>query len=315
MSKSLFIRDLAVADGRWRISIGEIQSKEELWHEMYPPGTSPPYGVTVEEEMVQYEPEVIGHFFLNGITEEAIAAMEPGFADAFRAAETPATPDEGYPLQSVRVWLKAFIPGPKLRVPGYDCFLGDDRRFSSDIGASARMHSEIFIDGLNTDKPSMSEVHRCGLTRRVDCDTGDDINSDTASADGMRFYNFRYPGAEVYDWNEPQPPAANPGTIIVPLDAPVSVDYNGIAADPLVAIAPMIDFKAHIEIDLNGGILSISGAVDDYPAFEGYALINEKHGPFVLFEMDAGDFPLSLAGGATRNFNQNLSIGSYVALG
>jgi hypothetical protein len=315
MSKSLFIQELARDGERWRLSIGEVQSTDELWHAIYPPGTLAPYGVTFEEEMVQYEPEVVGHFFLHGITPEAIEAMEPGFAQAFRDAEAPEPPEEGYPLTSVRVWLKSFIPGPRLRVPGYDCFLGDHRRFSSDIAAPARMHSEILITGLDTAMPSMNEEHRCGLTRQVDCDTGAPINSATAPTDGMRFYNFRYPGAEVYDWDQPHPPAANPGTVIVPLDAPVSVDYKGIAADPLVAVAPMIDFEIHLEIDMANGVLNVSGAVDDYPAFEGYALINEKHGPFTLFELDAGEHPLSIAGGATRPISASLSFGSYVALG
>ena len=315
MSKSLFIRELVREGERWRLSIGEVQSTDELWHEIYPPGTLAPYGVTIEEEMIQYEPDVIGPFFLDGITPQAISAMEPGFAQAFRDAETPEPPEEGYPLTSVRVWLKSFIPGPKLRVPGYDCFLGDHRGFSSDIGAPARMHSEVFISGLDTVTPSMTEEHRCGLTRQVDCDTGVTIASATAPTDSMRFYNFRYPGAEVYDWDQPHPPAANPGTIVVPLDAPVSVDYYGIAADPLVAVAPMIDFQVHLEIDLVNGVLNVSGAVDDYPAFEGYALINEKHGPLALFEMDAGEHPLSLVGGAARSFSQQVGFGSYVALG
>jgi hypothetical protein len=102
MSKSVFIKELVHEGDRWRISIGEIRSPEELWREMYPPGTVPPHGVTIEEEMIQHEPKVIGHFFIGGITGDAVRAMEQGFAEAFRGAGFREGPREGM----VRTWLK-----------------------------------------------------------------------------------------------------------------------------------------------------------------------------------------------------------------
>lgn len=84
MSKSVFIQELVREDdGRWRMAIGEVGSAEILSNEMFPLGTQAPYGFTIEEEMIQHDPE-IGHFYLAGVTEETVQAMEQGFADAFR---------------------------------------------------------------------------------------------------------------------------------------------------------------------------------------------------------------------------------------
>jgi hypothetical protein len=100
MSKSVFIHELVQEGDRWRMSIGEVGSTEELYREMYPLGTMAPYGVTIEEEMVQYDP-VIGHFYIKGITEDAVRAMEPGFSEAFRSYGFLDRPAEGM----VRTWI------------------------------------------------------------------------------------------------------------------------------------------------------------------------------------------------------------------
>lgn len=106
MSKSMFIQELVQAGDRWRMAIGEVGSPQELYNQMYPLGTMAPYGVTIEEEMIQYDP-VIGHFYLNGITEEAVRAMEPGFSEAFRSYGFVDGPVEGF----VRTWI------PNLEAP------------------------------------------------------------------------------------------------------------------------------------------------------------------------------------------------------
>ena len=100
MSKSEFIQELVRDGDRWRMSIGEVSSTDMLWREMYQT-SSTPYGVTIAEEMIQTEPHVIGHFFIGGITEEAVQLMEPGFAEAFRNAGFHGGPAEGM----VRTWI------------------------------------------------------------------------------------------------------------------------------------------------------------------------------------------------------------------
>src|SRR5262245_28714869 len=102
MSKSVFIQELVRDGARWRMSIREVGTPEELWHEMYPSGSMVPHGVTIDEEMIQTDPELIGHFFISGLTEEAVLSMETGFAAAFRDAGFK----EGPPAGAVRTWLK-----------------------------------------------------------------------------------------------------------------------------------------------------------------------------------------------------------------
>lgn len=245
-----------------------------------------------------------------------IAARAVGLGGDGTGQSNPAAP-VGKPLISIRIWFKAFIPSAKVTgPPGFDiCFLGDNRSFSPDRSAPARTHSEVFLNNLNSAMPTMTQTHRCGLTRRAECDTNQVIETGTAPTDGMTFFNFRYPGAEVYDWDQQHPPAANPGTIVIPATAPVSVDYRGIASDPLVPVAPMIDIHAHIEVDLRTGQVTVSGEVDEYPAFECYMLVNEQHGPIPVFAFTAADSLLAIIGGANRPFSKTISVGSYVSSG
>ena len=53
-----------------------------------------------------------------------------------------------------------------------DCFLSDQRSFDSDIGASARMHSETTVS-LSGGSYSWTQIHYCGQTTEVDCEDGD----------------------------------------------------------------------------------------------------------------------------------------------
>jgi hypothetical protein len=99
--KSVFIRELVKEGERWRMSIGEVGSVDELWRELYEMPSTAPYGVTITEEMTQTEPELIGNFFIGGVTEQAVQAMEQGFAEAFRNAGFHGGAAEGM----VRTWL------------------------------------------------------------------------------------------------------------------------------------------------------------------------------------------------------------------
>lgn len=211
-------------------------------------------------------------------------------------------------LRTLRIWFKTFIPDLVLAgPPGFDCFLGDNRSYSSDLDAPCRMHSELLLSELNTTVPTTEEKHWCGATHQVNCDDESIIDTATAGTEGMKFYNFRYPGAVVWDWSEPHPPPANPGQVTVAETAPVTVDYIGAGANPLVPGAPMIDIEAHISYDLSLGIVTVSGKVDDFPAFEGYISINDGP-PLQLFALDRGASPISLFGGTTRPFYQSFDV-------
>src|SRR3954469_4004221 len=94
-------------------------------------------------------------------------------------------------IRTVKLWIKAFIPGTYERVavvpPGgvhagktmltssglvNRTFLTDQRGFSTDIHAEARMHSEIEID---VDKGRETfQFHHCYDTVEVDPKTGEE---------------------------------------------------------------------------------------------------------------------------------------------
>lgn len=144
VSKSVFIQELVRDGERWRMSIGEVSSTDALWRELYPTG-SPPYGVTVTEEMTQTEPEVIGHFFIGGVTEQAVQAMEQGFADAFRNAGFKDGPAEGM----VQTWF-----------PGID----EPYEMSEDDA------SQLFCDNFtDVEMPHLSEMTIWDPVVQQDC--------------------------------------------------------------------------------------------------------------------------------------------------
>jgi hypothetical protein len=281
----------------------------EVTRYIWPAGA--PAGVRVVFAGVVASPAPVAVFELSGVTYDTLETMDGSIAKAFfDMGLRPVS----HQLRTVRIWFNSFIPQFEIRAPGYDCFKGDYRSYSVDPMAPSRMHSEVLLENLHTARPTMTQIHRCGLTRQVDCNTGALINSGTSGTSGMQFYNFRYPGAVVFDWNERQPPAARPPEVTVGASAPVSVDYIGAAADPLVPVAPFVDLWVHIELDLQTGFLTVNGKVDDYPAFEGYVTVNGQYGPFSLFELDGDNWVGSLLGGANRPFRRTVSLGSYAAL-
>lgn len=164
-------------------------------------------------------------------------------------------------FSTITMWFNVFIPDHQVSGAGL-CFLGDDRGFDPSMTASSRLHAAVTIEGLGTANARMSgtDVH-CGLTRMVDCASGQVTNSDTATPSGG-FANFHVgntyadPVAGVHD-------TANENVAIVTLDVA--------AADPLVAVAPTVGVNFLITIDPVAGTVSVNGVADHWPAFEGYA--------------------------------------------
>lgn len=115
---------------------------------------------------------------------------------------------------TIKLWFKAFIPRDlegASSVPGSGlhsgktmlltpgpinaCFLTDQRSFSPDIDAHARMHSEIEID-LHTAK-ILNEVHKCYETIEVDCETGREKCRKSADTSNMKFRDFHVSDASL----------------------------------------------------------------------------------------------------------------------
>jgi len=274
-----------------------------------------PDGVDIDAVIVVTEPAQVGRFELRGLTPAALSAMEPWhaywFAQLGAQAAAPAA-EAKTPVRSLRIWFKVFIPQERVDGPPfYACFAGDNRSFSDDVAAPARMHSEVVIDNLYGETPTMTQHHWCGETHEVSCSDGSVIDSATAGTEMMQFYNFRHPGATVWDWDQAHPPAAHPPEVEVPDDAPVTVDYVGKGANPLVPTAPLIDLWAKISYDRQNHVLTIEGAVDDFPAYEGY--VSWTGGPGdgdeVVFTFDPSpDGPNALFGSANRGFTWHIGL-------
>lgn len=221
-------------------------------------------------------------------------------------------------LHTVTFWINAFIPAPSLSpeyvfpAPGASAgnsmiivptvpsraFLGDNRGFSSDVSASARIHSLVEITNLDTDLPQLQAVeHRCGESHEIDLDTGEIIASATASTDRIRFLNLR--GNMSVD---PE------GGVIVDHPSPlyVQLDYEAAANLPLLTPSPDIDMVGVLGIDREGGTFRFRGSLDGFPAFEAYVSF-DLGAPLTLFQLPPVS-PLLLIGDVKRPVDVSVAI-------
>jgi hypothetical protein len=227
-------------------------------------------------------------------------------------------------LHVVTFWIKAFIPDPSLTdfvvpapgesvgnsmivipanspglpIPANRAFLGDNRGFSSDVAAPARIHSLIEITALDTDTPILQAVDiKCGESIEIDIDSGAVINRATAPTDRVRFLNLR--GNTTVD---PE------GGVIE--DSPslrfVQLDYEAAANLPLLAGSPDIDMVGVLGIDRDAGTFRFRGSVDGFPAFEAYASFNL--GPPVMLFQIVPIAPIFLIGDVKRPVDVNVPI-------
>jgi uncharacterized protein DUF4157/protein-glutamine gamma-glutamyltransferase-like protein len=210
----------------------------------------------------------------------------------------PASKDGSSEIKSVKVWLNAFIPGSitgltrevtkgpykgKSVIPGpfsgvSDCFLTDNRGFSDDISASARMHSEIRIDFTRELPGSTEESHATGQTHELNCEDGALECSEQASKSRMKFTKIEKSGLHAID-----------------------ARLAGAANNPCFTGSPDIDYEGLLRIDAGLKYVSFVGRIDDFPAFEMYAVAEGGEGK-ALFQLmpKEGKTPLDLFGEATR---------------
>lgn len=206
-------------------------------------------------------------------------------------------------IQTVKVWLNAFIPrdvdgitepapsvhsgktmlrGPIAGVS--DCYLTDNRGFDSNIQALSRMHSEIEIDV--TGPTIVSQKHKCDPTHEIDCEDGDEECTRSGDTSRMSFSNLR----------------SSSGLI--------KVDLKASANNPCQSGSPDIDYEGTIAIDVGTRTVEFDGRIDEFPAFEMYASINGGDvGTKVFQEMPLpGKSPWNLPGGANRAIKKSVSI-------
>ncbi|MFE7777710.1 DUF3238 domain-containing protein [Streptomyces sp. NPDC057445] len=208
-------------------------------------------------------------------------------------------------IQSVKVWLKAFIPKdvpgltlPRPNHPGEtmvgglplvgDCFLTDQRGFSSDITASARIHSEIALD-VKAGGLVLHEYNDCSPTHEVDCEDGDlDI---VARGDSSRIYFF---------------------SIKAPAAGMVTFEMKGAAKNPCIEESADVDYQGAVAIvvwrepsedgqEMEKARIDFQGFIDNFPAFEMYAAVNDGPGQQVFAVMPLpGNSPAALYGPPRR---------------
>jgi hypothetical protein len=228
------------------------------------------------------------------------AALQPNAPGTGRAQTQPCR------IETVQIWLKAFIPGSlsgltrtvpsgphgrKTMIPGptfiHDCFLTDQRSFSNGLRAPSRMTSAINIDVLTP--RVVSQTHSCDPTVEVDCEDGAVECQRSGNTSRMKFSNF----------NCLSPCSAAPRTMTVQL--------KGAANNPCFMGSPDIDYRGTVTIQISSlasgqvAQVSFNGFVDDFPAFEMYASINGGAG-MPLFQLNPlpGKTPANLFGDANR---------------
>jgi hypothetical protein len=216
-------------------------------------------------------------------------------------------------IQTLKIWLKAFIPyacegavpvpgeGPHqgktmLLTPGPvdACFLTDERGFSDDIQAKARMHSEMEIQFHA--QPFPQEVHWCSDTVQVDCATGEELCRETPDNSHMRFSNFK---------------ASQDGRHI-------SFDLKASSKNSCLKLAdlklsPNLDYEGTFHIMVAEGnaraVISFDGKIEVYPAFEMYVSVNGGPPQSILREdVVSGKTPLDLAGKPARPVKCSLEV-------
>lgn len=208
-------------------------------------------------------------------------------------------------IRTIKIWIKAFIPSDyagSTTVPGTGahagktaitdlwllnrCFLTDQRSFSSDIHAEARMHCEIGIDVAKSKE--IYQFHHCYDTIEVDCKGGHEKCRAQGSTKDMKFHDFEVSTDKTRYEMQIKAASKNPCVKIGP-----------------VALSPNLDFEGKITValadDQARAIVTFDGNVEMYPAFEMYASVNDGQ-PEMVFQIgvapEAG--VAELAGGPER---------------
>ena len=186
-------------------------------------------------------------------------------------------------IRTVKIWIKAFVPATyesAVPVPGDSehagktmhtnawlvsrTFLTDQRGFSDDIHADARMHSEIEVDVVKGRENY--QFHHCYDTIEVDPKSGEEKCRAQGETNNMRFHDFK----------------------VAPDQRRYTLHIKAASKNPCIKLAPNLDYEGGITINVGDdpttAVVTFSGKVEKYPAFEMYASANDSQ-PQMVFQV------------------------------
>jgi hypothetical protein len=169
------------------------------------------------------------------------------------------------------------------------CYLTDQRNFSNDLWASSRMQSWVKVD-LSDAEPVLTQQHRCDDLIECDLLSGEVLNKQRVGASKMTFSL-----------------EATTPTILIQMDCKygdaIPCAGHGIGET---------EYKGTIEIDPAARSIDIDLMICLFPAFEGYAAIDDERGA-ILFRHapPAGILSLGPPQGAKRRIRSRLDDESF----
>lgn len=187
---------------------------------------------------------------------------------------------------------KTMIPHP---VPNGLCFMTDNRGFSNEPSASARLTTEFILvlseSDARVEKAGGRDIHRCDATEKVQCVTGAVLETATAKP---RTAIFR----ESYGIGRP----AVSGT-------KYQVAFQASAPNPLTiaGFTPDIDYSFDLTFDSMSKELKFRATTGVFPAFEAYARLNDGDTVPLFQRMPTGKSVKALYDGGTGLGTQTIT--------
>jgi hypothetical protein len=209
------------------------------------------------------------------------------------SVSTPATAQ----VTTVEIWVRSFIPNRHDTNPGYirpvpnrpgqtmmsgptpvnDCFLTDNRWFSSDPSASARIGARLVINTGAT-PTIVSASHPPSVSVEVDCEDGDEECRKPVDTSRSRVG-----------------PIARQGST-------VRIKVHGEANNACFAASPDIHYDGEFIVDVAAGSIKFEGTIGQFPAFEAYA--RSGSGPVrTIFQLSPASGSTALSVPLSRTIN------------
>lgn len=206
--------------------------------------------------------------------------------------------------ESVLIWLNAFIPGTVpggtktisqgefagdtcIPAPGpFGCALTDNRSFSNDKLAKTRMRLFILVNlkDLTFEYGGFSDY-----THHIDTD------------DGSLLCKKRSKGTYVAD-----------GKIMGDNPNGLGMKFMAFGSNPCVPFSPDIDLLGMLAIDRKARKIKVQALLDEFPAFEMYALSTKTHNTKTIFTKDPycnnSSNVMCLFGGASVNAEGDINF-------